>query len=184
VRLAEIFMRAFADGAEGDIEFRAYDGSRAGPRDAAVRVVVRTPLAVSYLASAPGELGLSRAYISGYLDIEGDLYTALSRMQNVAFGRLPLRLRAEMATRLAVTRVMWPIKRPALEARLRGNRHSMARDQEAIAHHSDVSNRCGRTARKSWGEKLLTCAHRWNTCHQNTSQTLARRFVCRYALCP
>ncbi|MGH3516473.1 MAG: class I SAM-dependent methyltransferase [Haloechinothrix sp.] len=139
MRLAEIFMLTL--GEDADIEVHAFDGSRAGPRDAPVRIEIRSPLAVSYLASAPGELGLSRAYISGYLDIAGDLYVALSAMQRLAFEDLPPTLRARMAARLAATRIMWPVQRPALEARLRGPRHSMARDQAAIAHHYDVSNR-------------------------------------------
>lgn len=138
MRLAETFMRAM--GEDVPIEFRAYDGSTAGPPDAAVRIEIRTPQAVSYLGSAPGELGLSRAYITGHLDIVGDLYAALVGMRSMAFGRVPALQRARLATRLTVSRLRWPVKRPALEVRLRGRRHSMARDQEAIAHHYDVSN--------------------------------------------
>ena len=37
-------------------------------------------MAVSYLAQAPGTLGLARAYVSGHLDVVGDMYTALRRM--------------------------------------------------------------------------------------------------------
>ncbi|SNR54261.1 cyclopropane-fatty-acyl-phospholipid synthase [Haloechinothrix alba] len=139
MRLADVFMRMVGEGA--DVEFRAYDGSRAGPRSASVAIEVRSPLAVSYLASAPGELGLSRAYITGCLDVVGDLYTALLRLQNVAFGRLSPALRARVAAQLAWSLARWPAKRPQVEARVHGFRHSRARDQAAIAHHYDVSNR-------------------------------------------
>lgn len=139
MRVAEIFQQTV--GGDAPIEFRAYDGSVAGPPDAGVRIVVRSPRAVSYLASAPGELGLTRAYITGELDIEGDLYTALDHMSQLAFGGLPRRVQAQIAARLAATRLRHPAKRPALEVRLRGRRHSMARDQAAIAHHYDVSDR-------------------------------------------
>ncbi|MDV6014465.1 class I SAM-dependent methyltransferase [Haloechinothrix sp. LS1_15] len=139
MRLADVFMRMV--GEQADIEFRAYDGSRAGPRSASVTVEIRSPLAVSYLASAPGELGMSRAYITGCLDVVGDLHAALTRMQKVAFGELSPALRVQVAARLAATRIRWPVRRPALEARMRGWKHSLRRDREAIAHHYDVSNR-------------------------------------------
>src|ERR1044072_9212917 len=86
MRLAEIFERLIAR--DAPIEFRAIDGSRAGDLDAPVPVEVRSPIALSPLASAPGELGLARAYVSGTLDIHGDVYTALaSRSEERRVGR-------------------------------------------------------------------------------------------------
>jgi len=81
MRLAEIFESVI--GRDAPLEFRAFDGSRAGDPEAPVRIEVRSPLAMSYLASAPGELGLARAYVSGTLDIDGDMYTALASMSAV-----------------------------------------------------------------------------------------------------
>jgi cyclopropane-fatty-acyl-phospholipid synthase len=139
MRLAEIFQRAI--GHDAPLEFRAYDGSRAGQADAPARLEVRSPIALSHGASAPGELGLARAYISGHLDIVGDMYTALSAMNPDALERIPARTKVELVTRLGLSRLWWPVRRPPLESRLRGRRHSKARDQQAIAHHYDVSNR-------------------------------------------
>ncbi|HEV2781724.1 MAG TPA: cyclopropane-fatty-acyl-phospholipid synthase family protein [Actinophytocola sp.] len=139
MRLAEIFERVM--GHEAPVEFQAYDGSRAGDRDAPVRVEVRSPLALSYLASAPGELGLARAYVSGHLDIVGDMYTALASMATSTLEGIPAKVKAELALRLSWSRLWWPVRRPPVESRLRGRRHSKARDQKAIAHHYDVSNR-------------------------------------------
>src|ERR1700727_3441168 len=76
--LAEIF-EAIA-GPDAPVEFHAYDGSIAGAPGSPVKITVRSPVAVSYLAQAPGELGLARAYVSGHLDVEGDMYEALARM--------------------------------------------------------------------------------------------------------
>src|SRR6266581_9578824 len=77
--LAEVFER-FA-GPDAGVEFVAYDGSRAGsPGSPAITVTVKSPVAVSYLAQAPGALGLARAFVSGHLDVDGDMYTALARM--------------------------------------------------------------------------------------------------------
>ena len=42
---------------------------------------------------------------------------------------------------LGGVRLLRPPPRPEQEVRLRGRRHSRARDQQAIAHHYDVSNR-------------------------------------------
>ncbi|HEX2130276.1 MAG TPA: cyclopropane-fatty-acyl-phospholipid synthase family protein [Actinophytocola sp.] len=139
MQLAEIFERAI--GRDAPLSFTAFDGSRAGDADAPARVVVRSPLAMSYLASAPGELGLARAYVSGTLDIDGDMYTALASMSAATLEGVPAKLRLEMAARLGGYRLWWPTRRPAEESRLRGRRHSKARDREAIAHHYDVSNR-------------------------------------------
>ena len=136
---AEIFARAV--GRNAPVEFRAYDGSHAGPPDAEVRVEVRSPLALSYLASAPGALGLARAYVTGQLDIHGDLHAALSRLTELTLADIPRAERLRLLAALAGTRLRRPARRPAQEARLRGRRHSKPRDQQAIAHHYDVSNR-------------------------------------------
>src|SRR5215475_8054684 len=84
--LAEVF-EAFA-GPEAPVEFRAYDGSHAGMAGSPVKITVRSPVAVAYLAQAPGALGLARAYVAGHLDVEGDMYEALTRMTKAEFVRL------------------------------------------------------------------------------------------------
>jgi cyclopropane-fatty-acyl-phospholipid synthase len=139
MRLAEIFERVLRG--ETPLEFHAFDGSRAGDPNAPARVVVRSPVAMSHLASAPGELGLARAYVSGTLDIQGDMYTALASMSTATLDGLPPTLGAELMLKLGAYRLWWPVGRPAAESRLRGRKHSKQRDREAIAHHYDVSNR-------------------------------------------
>src|ERR1022692_4978371 len=95
--LAEVFERVAGPGA--DVEFVAYDGSTAGrPGSPPVRIVIRTPTAVSYLAQAPGALGLARAYVSGHLDVDGDMYVALTRLASAQ------RLDLALSERLAVLR--------------------------------------------------------------------------------
>ena len=49
----------------------AYDGSALGPADAPRALHLRTPRAAAYLATAPGDLGLARAYVAGDLTVEG-----------------------------------------------------------------------------------------------------------------
>jgi cyclopropane-fatty-acyl-phospholipid synthase len=142
--LAEVFEELA--GPDSPVEFRAYDGSASGSPGAPVRIVVRSPVAVSYLAQAPGSLGLARAYVSGHLDVEGDMYTALSRMAKVQQGDLGLGERLRLLAALGGPRLLFPrVPPPPEEVRVRrrwlgGRRHSRGRDATAISHHYDVSN--------------------------------------------
>ncbi|HVB28164.1 MAG TPA: cyclopropane-fatty-acyl-phospholipid synthase family protein [Mycobacteriales bacterium] len=136
--LAQVF--GDVAGPDEDVRFTAYDGSATGRADAPPTVEVRTPRAVAYLAQAPGSLGLARAYITGDLEVHGDMYAALARLTGARVTSLGWRTRLRTARRvgsLALRRVA----PPPLETRLRGRRHSKARDAAAIAHHYDVSNR-------------------------------------------
>ncbi|MGB0878463.1 MAG: SAM-dependent methyltransferase, partial [Mycobacterium sp.] len=49
------------------LKFTAYDGSSAGPDDATLGLDLLTPRGTTYLATAPGDLGMARAYVSGDL---------------------------------------------------------------------------------------------------------------------
>lgn len=77
----------------GDLPVRlhAWDGSVAGPEDAPV-VELRSPGAVRRLLWHPGELGAAQAYVTGELDVPGDLDAALTHVFAVARARgLPRR---------------------------------------------------------------------------------------------
>ena len=65
------------------VRLRAWDGSEAGPADGPV-LVARSPRALQRLLWRPGELGLARAYVSGDLDVEGDLTDGLRRVHATA----------------------------------------------------------------------------------------------------
>ena len=47
-------------------------------RHARPRIVVRSPKALRYVLTAPGEIGFARAYVAGEIDVEGDIFEALS----------------------------------------------------------------------------------------------------------
>ncbi|MEQ4720024.1 class I SAM-dependent methyltransferase [Nonomuraea sp. B19D2] len=142
--LASIFEKIV--GAEANVAFQAYDGSKAGPDGADLALEVKSPIAVSYLAHAPGELGLARAYISGHLDVHGDLYTLLDRMWNITTNDLTTQEKIAAVRALGVKPLLMRVPPPPQEmrqsalARL-GSRHAKQRDAEAIHHHYDVSNR-------------------------------------------
>jgi cyclopropane-fatty-acyl-phospholipid synthase len=139
MRLAEIFTRVV--GPDSPIRFTAYDGSSAGPANAEVALDLRSPLALSHLATAPGELGLARAYVTGALEVHGDMYTALKALGDIDELTLPPDVRRKVITRLVGARLWWPVRPPAQEHRQNGRRHSKKRDANAIHHHYDVSNK-------------------------------------------
>ncbi|MBO0833778.1 MAG: SAM-dependent methyltransferase, partial [Actinobacteria bacterium] len=133
--LAELFERVA--GPDAPVRFRAYDGSQAGAADSPITITVKSPVAVSYLAQAPGSLGLARAYVSGHLDVDGDMYTALSRLSRVQ-RQLSLAEKAGLLKALGGPKVLWPrVAPPPQEVRvnrrwLTGRRHSKGRDASAI----------------------------------------------------
>ncbi len=135
---------------DGDlpVRVRAWDGSTAGPDDAPT-VVVRDVAALRRLVRHPGELGLAQAYVTGEIDVEGDLLDGFRRVWSRA--RTAGRTRPPLATLLPVlteglrtARDLGAIGRapepPVTQARLRGRLHSLTRDRSAIEHHYNLSN--------------------------------------------
>lgn len=148
LNLAEI-LEIFASGSQ-PLKFTAYDGSTSGPSDAALGLDLKTPRGTTYLATAPGDLGLARAYVSGDLDMygvhPGDPYPLLCALaEKMAFKRPPARVLANIVRSIGIEHLK-PIAPPPQEALPRwrraveGLRHSKTRDAEAIHHHYDVSN--------------------------------------------
>lgn len=132
------------------VRIEAYDGSAFGVADAPLRVMVRSELAMRYLVASSGELGLARAYVTGELDVIGDLYTTLRVIaERPSLGGMSLQDKAAVLRALGPG-VLRPAPTPPQEV-VPGTRlartvsavrvHSKARDKAAISHHYDVSNR-------------------------------------------
>ncbi|WP_099022607.1 class I SAM-dependent methyltransferase [Mycolicibacterium palauense] len=147
--LAEI-LEIFASGDSLPLRFTAYDGSAAGPEDATLGLDLLTPRGTTYLATAPGDLGLARAYVSGDLEPHGvhpgDPYELLKALAHQLDFKLPKpRVLAQIVRSIGIEHLK-PIAPPPQEALPRwrriaeGVRHSKTRDAEAIHHHYDVSN--------------------------------------------
>jgi cyclopropane-fatty-acyl-phospholipid synthase len=121
------------------VQVKVFDGSRAGPADAPVTIEFRTPRAFSYVATAPGHLGLARAYVTGDIEIDGDLYEALA---SLAVENLDVSVAeaVRLVRELGGISLLRRPPLPAQEVRLHGRLHSKARDRQAISHHYDVSN--------------------------------------------
>ena len=141
----ESALRPFLRG-DLPVRLRAWDGSEAGPVDAPL-VVLRSPDAVRRMLWRPGELGAAQAYVTGELDVEGDLGAALEhvftvgRERGLSGGRpTPSALLRALRTVAGIGALGRPPAPPATQARVRGRLHSRLRDREAISHHYDLSN--------------------------------------------
>jgi cyclopropane-fatty-acyl-phospholipid synthase len=132
------------------LKFTAYDGSAAGNEDAELGLDLCSPRGATYLATAPGELGIARAYISGNLQPygvhPGDPYELLKAMADrVDFKRPSAWTLAQVVRSIGIEHLV-PLPPPALETPPRWRRvtdgllHSKTRDAGAIRHHYDVSN--------------------------------------------
>ena len=139
MQVAEIISSVV--GTDVPIRVIGYDGSKAGPDSSELALRINSPRALARLATAPGTLGLARAYVTGEIEVEGDLYELLAAMADLTINDLT------RADRLRLARRMLPIwlrhrqPPPELEYRPPGRLHSKPRDSRAISHHYDVSNR-------------------------------------------
>jgi cyclopropane-fatty-acyl-phospholipid synthase len=134
-------------GGELPIRVRCWDGSEFGPADAAVGLNITRRRALRRLLWAPNELGAARAYVSGDVEIEGDLLEGVTQLNRLsARGDGPgvvidAEVRRSLIQGVLRLGVVGPPPRPpAEEAKLVGRRHSRPRDADAIAHHYDVGN--------------------------------------------
>ncbi|KRF15058.1 SAM-dependent methyltransferase [Nocardioides sp. Soil796] len=125
------------------VRLEAWDGSSAGPSDAP-RVTIHSPDALSRIFWRPGELGAAQAYVSGEIDVDGDLDAALTHVRSVARSRGLAGLGFSPAVASGLVKVLrdvrLPPRAPASQARVRGRLHSKLRDRAAISHHYDLSN--------------------------------------------
>ena len=142
-RLAEA-LRPFVGG-DLPVRLRAWDGSTAGPPDAP-EVELRSPDAIRRMLWHPGELGAAQAYVTGELEVHGDLGAALTHAFAVARERdlsgrpTPSALLGAIRAAAGLRLLGRPPAPPASQARIRGRLHSALRDRRAISHHYDLSN--------------------------------------------
>jgi cyclopropane-fatty-acyl-phospholipid synthase len=128
-------------GEDVPIRVGAYDGSKAGPDRSEVGLKILTPRALARLATAPGTLGLARAYVTGEIEVDGDVYDVLNAMADVTLHDLGRKEQVALARKLFPVWLRHRQPPPEFEYRPPGRLHSKARDSKAIAHHYDVSNR-------------------------------------------
>jgi cyclopropane-fatty-acyl-phospholipid synthase len=126
----------------GDCEFsvRFADGTNlASTPRSKFTLVINHPGVLEKILDSPDELTLGEAFISGDLDVEGDLEAALQ------FAELLMSLSPEFIKKIDLRLLgsALPVHKtavPSRDCRLSGNIHSVERDRIAIARHYDVSN--------------------------------------------
>ena len=131
--------------------FTAYDGSAAGPEDAPIHLELLNERGLSYLLTAPGDLGFARAYVAGDLALygahPGDPYDAMVMLMSQLRVKIPPPAEALQIMKSIGFGYLKPPPPPPEEhlpkwrRALEGFRHSKNRDAAVIQHHYDVSNR-------------------------------------------
>jgi cyclopropane-fatty-acyl-phospholipid synthase len=125
------------------VRFEFWDGTGIGPTDGPGTVRLRSAEALRGILWTRGDLGPGRAFVTGHLDIEGDLFGVLRALEvagpdekSPGWGAAVRAL--GVARRLGILR--GPLPAPPEELRARGRRHSLRRDCEVVTHHYDVGN--------------------------------------------
>ena len=142
-------IEALFGGPPSAFRITAYDGSATGPTDAPIRWHIASEEGLRYLASAPGDLGVARAYLTDQLTFEGfppgDPYEGFKALKTQDLHRPPLREIPGLLRGLGWSRLN-PPPPPDIEnvPRWRRTAESLrepaGRRAKAIAHHYDVSN--------------------------------------------
>ncbi|GAB4512779.1 MAG: class I SAM-dependent methyltransferase [Anaerolineae bacterium] len=134
--------RLFDSGSADRVGFRLWDGTMwpdDRPRDALV--VLKHPGALRRMLVPGTELALGEAYLYDDFDVEGDLEKVFE-MADVWGQEAQGLLQRLRAARELLQLPSGPERKPLRRgpARLRGKRHSIERDREAVRYHYDVSN--------------------------------------------
>jgi cyclopropane-fatty-acyl-phospholipid synthase len=129
------------------MRIRCWDGSTIGTDSAPLHLILRNRRALRRIVWAPNELGFARAYVSGDLEVEGDLVAGLAELDRAADPERGPGVRIDAATKKAIVKAAMrlrliglPPAPPPEEATLRGRRHGRSRDASAITHHYDIGN--------------------------------------------
>jgi cyclopropane-fatty-acyl-phospholipid synthase len=120
---------------------RFWDGTVLAATEAeAPTFSINSPKALAHVLRAPGELGIGRAYATGLVEVD-DLDAGIRIVDEFE----PPALKPRAIARLGVALIracglVVPPRRPDTELRLRGERHTIARDRAAVRHHYNVGN--------------------------------------------
>jgi cyclopropane-fatty-acyl-phospholipid synthase len=138
--LQPIFGRIFRG--PPPLVFEFWDGSKLGSEGPG-RITLRSPDALRRIMWSPDELGIARAFVTGDLDVEGDVATVLRALQQAMPTERRIAVQALPGV-LAATRSLGGIGKPPPpppeEIVPRGIRHTLHRDRETVGHHYNTGN--------------------------------------------
>lgn len=132
-----------------DFSFLFWDGSKIPPeqKNGEENILEFTsPGVLAYILQAPGELGWSRAWVTGQVQIHGDLGETLrsfERWKKSGWHISDTTQLPRLAKKYGAFSARPP--KPQSEIILDGRLHSLSRDRSAIKHHYDLSNQFYKT---------------------------------------
>jgi cyclopropane-fatty-acyl-phospholipid synthase len=139
-KLRETLTDMLGDPLPLGIEF--WDGSQLGPINPPGLIKISSPQALRRMMWAPGELGMARAFVSGEIEVHGDVIRLLTIASMVRRKNLAS-LKGVPALAFAASQIGAlgpPPQPPAIEYRPpRRRAHTVTRDAASISHHYDVS---------------------------------------------
>ena len=144
-RLTSSALRRVAGGRLAALPFDVafWDGSSLPAGAPSVGTVHVRRAAIGHLLHEPNQLGLVRAFVSGDLDLDGDLIALLrerGRFRGAGLTKADLGLALGTALALGGRDALRRPVVPAIEHRPQGLRHSVLRDRATVRHHYDASN--------------------------------------------
>ena len=121
---------------------RLWDGTEmAASEPPQFTLVLNHPAALRRMFLPPTELTISEAFLRGDFDVEGNLEASFGLAETMLERVTGTRDRLDLARMLAsLPRSEGTAAIPSRRADLRGRRHSLARDRQAVTHHYDVGN--------------------------------------------
>lgn len=147
IRVATAVLdEVFRDYGPPDFAVRLWDGQTWPPpakREPRFTIVFHRPGALRGMLRSRGDLHLCEAFLHGDVSVEGDLAGLIVLRDYLEDLRLTPRRVARLAwlaLRLPRDSRGRPVATARPPARLRGRRHSIERDRQAVAFHYDVSN--------------------------------------------
>ncbi len=115
---------------------RTWTGDTWGPPDSPATLVLNHPSSLRSMLVPPTDLAAGEAYVFGDVDIEGDI---LALLEFAASLRQPTG--AQKWQLLKLLRALPPSPEDDRErTHMRGLRHSIRRDRQAVSHHYDTGN--------------------------------------------
>ena len=133
-RSIAILRGVFGERLGREIGLRLWDGTELVTADAVFTLMVNAPYALRAAFTPPLDLNPAKAFVHGWIDVDGDLETALNTLGR-AVEDMPKSVLLKLAPLLL--RLPAPPRDDNGRVRLAGKLHSRARDAAAIGFHYD-----------------------------------------------
>ena len=123
-----------------DFQIRLWDGiirQTDSGVDSKFTLIIRNPSILRTMLWQADELSLAEAFISGELEVEGNLEAAIPLADYLSHHTMTWTNRLRLSVNLLSSSAKHSSKAHSLVARVTGASHSLHRDNQAIAHHHD-----------------------------------------------